>query len=149
MPRLNGFGLCKQLKDSPRPGACPWSCSVARFGPGHRTGLPCVGRRLCPKSEAHSQLIETIERVLERSAFHRHQRVMVVDDSRTVRLLVAKAWRVGFPGIGHGNGFEALRCIGSLRPDLFISDIDMSRDERAGTLQAAPQRSRPGRDPPS
>ena len=37
------------------------------------------------KSEAQSQLIETIEKFLEKSRFHRSRLILVVDDSQNIR----------------------------------------------------------------
>jgi two-component system chemotaxis response regulator CheY len=56
-------------------------------------------------------------------------RVLIVDDSRAMRMIVARALRqAGFDGlelVEAANGAEALTCIQQEQPDLVLSDWNM------------------------
>ncbi|MDA8124952.1 MAG: response regulator [Deltaproteobacteria bacterium] len=127
MPRLNGFGLCEQLKGLPETRGVPVvMLSSLDTDRDVERGFKAGAAAYVPKSDAQTHLIETIERVLEKSAFHHDRRVLVVDDSRTVRKLVRKALEEsGFQVATAENGREALSRIAEQRPDLIISDLDM------------------------
>jgi putative two-component system response regulator len=143
MPRLNGFGLCEQLKGFPATRGIPVvMLSSLDTDRDVERGFKAGAAAYVPKSEANTHLIETIERVLEKSIFHHDRLVLVVDDSLTVRKLVAKALEeAGFQVIMAINGKQALQCIADRRPDLIISDLDMPEMtgvELCKTLHATP-----------
>jgi response regulator RpfG family c-di-GMP phosphodiesterase len=80
------------------------------------------------KSEAQALLNETIEKVLEKSRFHRSRLVLVVDDSPNIRQRVAQALEeAGFQVLEAEDGKQALKRIAERRPDLILSDLDMPR----------------------
>jgi len=127
MPHLDGFGLCERLKSNPSTRGIPVIIlssleSDRDIEQGFRVGAAAY----VSKSEAQSQLNETIERILEKSRFHRGRLVLVVDDSLKIRELLSQALaEEGFQVITAENGKQAMRRIQDLRPDLIISDIDM------------------------
>jgi putative two-component system response regulator len=127
MPTLDGFALCEKLKEHPHTRGVPVIIlssleSDRDIEQGFRVGAAAY----VSKSEAQSQLNETIERVLEKSRFHRGRLVLVVDDSLKIRELLSKALaEEGFQVITAENGKQALRRVEDLRPDLILSDIDM------------------------
>ena len=72
MPHLDGFGLCERLKGHPHTRGIPVIIlssleSDRDIEQGFRVGAAAY----VSKSEAQTQLNETIERVLEKSKFHR------------------------------------------------------------------------------
>jgi response regulator RpfG family c-di-GMP phosphodiesterase len=127
MPHLDGFGLCEKLKSNPSTRGIPVIIlssmdSDRDIEQGFRVGAAAY----VSKSEAQTQLNETIERVLEKSKFHRSRLILVVDDSLKIRQLLSQALLTeGFQVITAENGKQALRRIQDLRPDLILSDIDM------------------------
>jgi response regulator RpfG family c-di-GMP phosphodiesterase len=127
MPCLNGFGLCEKLKNAPETRGVPViMLSSLDADKDVDQGFKAGAAAYVSKSEAKTQLIETIERVLAKSRFQRNRLVLVVDDSQTVRNLVTKALaEAGFQVAAAENGKSALRSIAFQRPDLIISDIDM------------------------
>lgn len=127
MPNLDGFGLCERIKDHPTTCGTPViilsSLETDRdIEQGFRVGAAAY----VSKSEAQTQLNETIERVLEKSRFRRGRLILIVDDSEKIRQILSQALAgKGFQVITAENGKQALRCIQNLRPDLILSDIDM------------------------
>ncbi len=127
MPRLNGFGLCEKLKDLPGTRSIPViMLSSLDADRDIEQGFKAGAAAYVSKSQAKTQLIETIERVLEKSTFHHNRLVLVVDDSHIVRRLVTQALEeAGVKVVTAENGRQALKCIAEQRPDLIISDLDM------------------------
>jgi response regulator RpfG family c-di-GMP phosphodiesterase len=127
MPRLDGFGLCEKLKDSPGTRGIPViMLSSLDADKDIDRGFKAGAAAYVSKSHVQTQLIETIERVLEKFKFHHNRLVLVVDDSRSVRNLVTEALEeAGFKVIMAENGKQALKRIDEQRPDLIISDVDM------------------------
>lgn len=127
MPNLDGFGLCEKLKENPHTRGIPVIIlssleSDRDIEQGFRVGAAAY----VSKSEAQSQLNETIERVLEKSRFHRGRLILVVDDSLKIRQILSQALaEEGFQVITAENGKQALLRVQDLRPDLILSDIDM------------------------
>ncbi|MEW6185251.1 MAG: response regulator [Thermodesulfobacteriota bacterium] len=127
MPNLDGFGLCERLKNNPSTCGTPVvilsSLETDRdIEQGFRVGAAAY----VSKSEAQSQLNETIERVLEKSRFHRGRLILIVDDSEKIRQILSQALaEEGFQVITAENGKQALLRVQDLRPDLILSDIDM------------------------
>lgn len=127
MPHLDGFGLCERIKDHPTLRRTPVIILSSletdkEIEHGFRVGAAAY----VSKSEAQTLLIETVERVLEKSRFHRGRLILIVDDSENIRHILAQALSgEGFQVITAENGKQALRCIQDLRPDLILSDIDM------------------------
>ena len=127
MPHLDGFGLCEKLKDNPGTRGVPVvMLSSLDTDRDIERGFKAGAAAYVSKSQVQTQLIETIESVLEKSTFHHDRLVLVVDDSHTIRRIVAQALEeAGFQVITAENGKQALKRIDEQRPDLIISDIDM------------------------
>ncbi len=127
MPHLDGFGLCEKLKDTPATRGVPVvMLSSLDTDRDIERGFKAGAAAYVSKSEVQTQLIETIESVLEKSRFHHNRLVLVVDDSHTIRRLVTQALEeAGFQVITAENGKQALKHVDEQRPDLIISDVDM------------------------
>ncbi len=127
MPHLDGFGLCEKLKDTPSTRGVPVvMLSSLDTDRDVERGFKAGAAAYVSKSQVQTQLIETIESVLEKSTFHHNRLVLVVDDSHTIRRIVAQALEeAGFNVITAENGKQALKRIDEQRPDLIISDVDM------------------------
>ncbi len=127
MPYLDGFGLCEKLKGDARTRGVPVIILSSLDTDGDiEQGFKAGAAAYVTKAEAQHQLNEVIERVLEKSRFHRNRLIMVVDDSMTVRRLVTQALEeAGFQVMAAENGKQAMELIEQRRPDLIVSDIDM------------------------
>ncbi len=127
MPHLDGFGLCEKLKDNPSTRGVPVvMLSSLDTDRDIDRGFKAGAAAYVSKSQVQTQLIETIENVLEKSKFHHNRLVLVVDDSHTIRRIVMQALEeAGFNVITAENGKQALKSIGEQCPDLIISDVDM------------------------
>ncbi|MEW6665696.1 MAG: response regulator [Thermodesulfobacteriota bacterium] len=127
MPNMDGFGLCARLKGSPLTRGIPVIILSSRdtdrdIEQGFKAGADAY----VSKSEAQDRLIETINRVLEKSRFQRSRLILVVDDSPAISRIVGQALEeAGFQVATAGNGKQAMKRIQERRPDLILSDVDM------------------------
>ena len=127
MPRLMGFDLCEKLKSDPATRSVPVIIMSSLDGDsdidrGFRVGAAAY----LSKTDAPSQLPETIHRVLKQSAFQRDKRILAVDDSFVIRKLVEKGLsEAGFQVMTAEHGRPALDFIQIQSPDLLLRDIDM------------------------
>ena len=127
MPHMDGFTFCRKLKDNQKTRGVPVILlssldSDSDIEKGFRAGAAAY----VSKSEAKTQLKETIRRILEKFDFHRRRLVLVVDDSMTIRTLVKNGLeKAGFQVLTAENVRQALMQIKSCPPDLILSDIDM------------------------
>ncbi|RJQ59747.1 MAG: response regulator [Desulfobacteraceae bacterium] len=127
MPKLDGFDLCQRLKCNPATRGIPVIIlSSMDHDRDVEKGFKSGADAYISKSEAHNHLIDTVERVLEKSRFHRSRLILVVDDSPSIRRLVGQGLEgAGFQVVAAGNGKQAIKRIEGRRPDLILSDIDM------------------------
>lgn len=127
MPHMDGFTLCRKLKDRPDTRSVPVVIlssldSDRDIDKGFRAGAAAY----VSKSKAKTQLLGTVRRVLKKFDFHRGRLVLVVDDSMTILALVKSGLeKSGFQVMTAENGRQALKLIKSRPPDLILSDIDM------------------------
>ncbi len=127
MPNMNGVDFCRRLKSDPSTRGIPVVMvssfdSDADIDKGFQVGAAAY----ISKKEAQPYLLDIIGNILSKSALHRGQTIMVVDDSRTIRKIVEEGLaQTGFQVITAENGREALELLKNRRPDLILSDIDM------------------------
>ena len=127
MPLMDGFTLCKKLKSNPNTIRVPVILVSSNdtedyIDKGFRAGADSY----IPKTKLKSKLQDTVLDVLEKSKFHSNHRILVVDDSSTIRAIVKDAFeKAGFIVETAVNGKEALQLIQLNPPDLILSDIDM------------------------
>ncbi|MBN2516392.1 MAG: response regulator [Deltaproteobacteria bacterium] len=127
MPHIDGFSLCKKIKDNPHTRGIPVIIlSSLDSDEDIDRGFQAGAAAYISKTNAREQLDETIERVLKQFSFHQSHRILVVDDSSIVRGLVKKGLEeAGFQVVTAENGKHALKMIDMCPPDLILSDIDM------------------------
>lgn len=64
-------------------------------------------------------------------------RILAIDDSPTIRALVAKALRsAGFEVILASDGVDGIDSLSEAEPDLIITDINMPRMDGFGVIEA-------------
>ena len=127
MPNLDGFGLCRELKQQRDTRAIPVIIlssldSDADIEHGFEVGAAAF----ISKSRASSELQQCITEVLHKSALLRERRVLVVDDSATIRDIVTRGLeQEGFRVMTADDGTAALALAREHAPDLIISDLQM------------------------
>jgi len=127
MPNMNGVDFCRRLKADPSTRGIP-VVMVSSFDSDVDIdkGFQVGAAAYISKKEAQSYLRDIIGKILSKSALHRGQMILVVDDSRTIRKIVEEGLaQAGFQVITAENGKKALKILSSERPDLILSDIDM------------------------
>jgi putative two-component system response regulator len=144
MPQMDGFALCEALKSRPNTRGVPVILLSSLDGDADvEKGFRAGAAAYVSKSDAREQLHETIQRVLEEFSFHRTRRILVVDDSLTIRTLVKKALEeAGFQVLTAEDGRGAVNLVRAQPPDLILSDIDMpgmDGVELCKTLHADPE----------
>ncbi len=127
MPNMNGIDFCLQLKKNPSKRGIPVVMvssfdSDADVDKGFQVGAAAY----VSKKEIQTYLPDTIEKILSKSALHRQQLIMVVDDSPAIlKIVEANLAQSGFQVVTAKDGREALNLLKIRRPNLIISDIDM------------------------
>lgn len=127
MPRKNGLELCQQLKEDPITSKIPVvMLSVFNDSNDIDNGFLAGADAYLSKDEAVERILGIIEKLLSKAVFQRAQTILVVDDSPTVRAIVAKGLSaVGFTVVTAENGKKGLMVLKHKLPALILSDIDM------------------------
>jgi len=124
---MNGIEVCRQLKTNSATRGIP-VVIVSSFDSEDdiNRGFEAGAAAYVSKDQAKHLLYDTVEQVLSKSDFKRKQRILIVDDSTAIRLLVETGLsQAGFQVITAENGKSALEVLGNDKPDLILSDIDM------------------------
>lgn len=127
MPRMNGFELCKRLKEEFKTSSIPIIILSSRdtddfVEQGFRVGADAY----LAKGGDIMEGIERIKDIVRARNFLTGSKVLVVDDSSSIRLFL----RVGLTENGFAvrtavNGREALEMLEEFQPDLIITDLMM------------------------
>ncbi|GFM32648.1 response regulator [Desulfovibrio subterraneus] len=127
MPGMDGLELCRKLKDDPATQGVPIIIlSNMDTDQDISNGFDAGAVGYLAKADCKAELLQRVERTLERSALLRGRGVLVVDDSVSIRTAVARSLaQAGFRVIEADNGREALSRLASFQPDLILSDIHM------------------------
>ncbi len=127
MPEVNGIEFCRMLKS--RESTCGIPVVVVSSFDSDRDvdmGFQVGAAAYISKTDAKNCLLETIERILDRSRFKRKQLILVVDDSAAIRQMVESGLaQAGFRVVTAKNGKDALDRLADHQPDLILSDLDM------------------------
>ncbi len=127
MPEMDGWSLCKRLKEDPKTQSVPVivlsSCSEEKE---IWKSYQCGASAYVAKSEAENELDRCVAELLFRSSQLRGRYVLVVDDNRTIRILISESLKQkGFEVETAENGKKALLVMKEKKPDLIISDLHM------------------------
>jgi DNA-binding response OmpR family regulator len=129
MPRLDGYGLCKALKE--QGGAVPVIiCSALGEPHDLERGFDAGADDYLVKPAMPDELVSRIRALLSSSGLlpGQRERILVADDSPAVRHLIADSLvRQGFAVVTASDGEEALERARHDRFDMLITDYDMPR----------------------
>jgi response regulator RpfG family c-di-GMP phosphodiesterase len=127
MPRMDGFELCAKLKGEFKTSGIPIIILSTRDSDEHvERGFRVGADAYLAKSADIRENIERIKDIVRARNFLTGSRVLVVDDSSSIRLFL----RVGLTENGFtvrtaSNGREALEVLYEFKPDLIITDLMM------------------------
>jgi adenylate cyclase len=129
MPLLDGYGVCKALKERPM-GLPVVICSALGEVQDLERGFDAGADDYLVKPAVPDELVSRIRTLLSTSGLEpgRRERVLVADDSPAIRHLIADALgRQGFAVTTAEDGQEALEKARQATFDMIITDYDMPR----------------------
>ena len=141
MPKMDGFELCTRLKSEFKTSHIPIIILSARDSDdtierGFRVGADAY----LAKGDRIEDKVERIKDILRTKNFLTGSRILVADDSSSVRLFIqAGLNEAGFRTEVVTNGQEALDRIDEFKPDLILSDLMMPGVDGADLLRAVTQ----------
>jgi len=141
MPRMNGYELCTRLKKEYKTSHIPIIVLSSRDSDesveeGFRVGADAY----LAKGGDIEENVKRIKDILNAKNFLTGSRILVADDSASVRLLLQNDLRdEGFIVEIAANGVEALAKMKTFHPDLIITDLMMPRMDGAELLRAIKQ----------
>jgi|GEM_PF-420575 len=141
MPKMNGYELCTRLKEEYKTAHIPIIVLSTRDSDesveqGFRVGADAY----LAKGGDIKENIERIKDILDARSFLTGSRVLLVDDSSSVRLLLKSELQdEGFVVEVAENGREALEKLPTFKPSLIISDLMMPEMDGAEFLRVVKQ----------
>lgn len=127
MPTMDGIALCHHIKNSTELSAIP-VIILSMFESEHEIeqGFQAGADAYVTKRQFQNSLLKVVHDTLERSEVRRKCMVLVVDDSRVVRLSIESyLTEQGFHVITAENGREALDTMYRSIPNVVLSDYEM------------------------
>lgn len=127
MPGKSGIDMCRALKSDPSTRGIP-ILMISSFDSEEdiHNGFQAGASAYLSKGEVHSQVYDSVERLLSKSSFNSSKLILVVDDSSVIRHLVnTELSKAGYRILTAVNGADALEKLELHQPDLILSDIDM------------------------
>lgn len=127
MPEMNGIAFCKSLKNFEQTREIP--VIIASTFDTERDiekGFLAGATAYLSKNEVRTHLKKTAEKVLWKTSFIQRRKILIVDDSRSIRKIVELGLNAsGFNVVTASNGKKALETLETVKPDLILSDINM------------------------
>lgn len=141
MPKMNGYELCTRLKKEYKTSHIPIIVLSSRDSDesveeGFRVGADAY----LAKGGDIGENVRRIKDILNAKNFLTGSRVLVADDSASVRMLLQNELREeGFIVEIAANGVEALDKMKDFKPNLIITDLMMPKMDGADLLRAVKQ----------
>ena len=124
---INGTKLCRKMKQSSYTQRIPVIMlssfnSEEEINQGFESGAAAY----ISKDDIHHDLLPAARKVLFEAKISGKRRILVVDDSRSIRkMVVAGLEMAGFDVVQAENGRRGLEYLQQEQPDIILSDIDM------------------------
>ncbi len=127
MPGVDGYGVCRSIKEDPELENIPVViCSARGETPDLERGFESGADDYLVKPVDPADLLIRVKRLLAGLQIEGRETILVVEDSAPVRRLVADSLaRQGFVVQAARNGKEGYEKVLELHPDLVITDHDM------------------------
>ena len=127
MPKMDGFELCAKLKGEFKTSQIPIIILSTLESDEHvEKGFRVGADAYLAKGSNIDEKIERIKDILNAKNFLTGSRVLVVDDSSSIRLfLKAGLMKEGFVVKTASNGLEAMEVLPEFKPNLIITDLMM------------------------
>lgn len=127
MPKMDGFELCERLKGEHKTSNIPIIVLSSRDSDEHvERGFRVGADAYLAKGGDIGENIERIKDILNAKNFLTGSRILVVDDSSSVRLfLKSELAKEGFVVDTAEHGAQALDMIEEFKPNLIITDLMM------------------------
>ncbi len=129
MPELDGFSLCRTLKEDERTASIPVViCSSLGEAADLEKGFDAGADDYLVKPVVPEELVSRLHSLLATRMVSARERVLVVDDSAAIRHLVADCLRrQGFRIETAVDGQDGLEKAVAAPPELVLTDYDMPR----------------------
>jgi DNA-binding response OmpR family regulator len=129
MPRLDGYGLCRAIKnDSERAHVPVVMCSTLGDAADLEKGFDAGADDYLVKPVIAEELVSRLHAILATRLVQARERVLIVDDSAAIRHMVADCLRrQGFVIETAVDGADGLERAAARLPDLVLTDYDMPR----------------------
>jgi DNA-binding response OmpR family regulator len=131
MPRLDGYAVCKSIKERTHGAPIPVIiCSALGEAHDLERGFDAGADDYLVKPAVPDELVSRIRALISTFGLEAgaRERILVVDDSPAVRHLIADSLvRQGFAITTASDGLEAKELLGRQRFDMLITDYDMPR----------------------
>jgi CheY-like chemotaxis protein/class 3 adenylate cyclase len=129
MPRLDGFSLCRAVKEDPATASIPVViCSSLGDSTDLERGFDAGADEYLIKPVVEEELVSRLHALLATRLAAARERVLVVDDSAAIRHLVSDCLRrQGFVVETAVDGADGLEKALAAPPDLVLTDYDMPR----------------------
>ena len=127
MPEMDGITFCQSLKRYPQTRELPVIIASTFDSENDiEKGFTAGAAAYLSKSEVRSHIKETVEKVLWKTSHLRQRKILVVDDSRSIRHIVEQGLKAsGFNVVTASNGNAAMAVMREEKPGLILSDINM------------------------
>lgn len=130
MPHMDGFTLCRKLKESADTSSLPIViCSSRDSEQAIEMGFKAGADGYIPKTNGRTDFLQQVQHILERTNIVKNKRVLVVDDALFIRNSLKDELRAeGFEVYTASNGQEALEFLhgkDAPRIHIIVSDIEM------------------------
>ncbi len=142
MPHMDGFELCRRLKQQPDTQATPVIIlSTIDTEESIEQGFTIGAAAYVTKRNVNTDLIPRIEEVLRRTFVLKGRDILLVDDSPFILKTLGDALRqAGLCPHTASDGVEALKVLETLTPDIIVSDIRMPNMDGAAFCEEVKRR---------
>jgi len=129
MPKMNGYELCRAIKQSEAGASVPVViCSSLGEASDLERGFDAGADDYLVKPVVAEELVSRLHSLLAARLLQARERVLVVDDSAAIRHLVSDCLRrQGFRVETAVDGQDGLQKATALPPDIVLTDYDMPR----------------------
>src|SRR5215467_2345194 len=127
MPQMDGFEFCQRVKETAATEHIPVIMQSTRgSGLDIDKGFDAGANDYLIKPVNSDELLSRIHQILGRDQKQSRERILVVDDSKTIRNFMQQGLaQQGFEVVTAANGQEGLAIAAQKKPDLIVTDLEM------------------------